>query len=399
MGLVARVVGTLVERLFDLPRGAPVALVRSTNQAAWGQTTVKPRQQVRHLRVTRIVDETRDTRSLWLECDDTLAWQAGQFLTCCVTIDGQEQRRAYSISSLPGDGELRLTVKRLDGGLVSTFLHRELAAGDRLKVLGPSGDFILPQAIVAQGALMAQRASVAQEASPAGNASSTSAVFIAGGVGITPIYPLLTDLLQRDPAARVTLLYASHSASQIIFRDELQALSERYPNLTVSHVLSRAGTQWPGLKGRLDAERLHTLLQPLLATATFFVCGPQGLMDLAIDTLQQQGVEASRILRERFLAAATANQPRPTAAQAINFTRSGLQVVAQPGQTVLGAALAAGVAMDYSCQVGGCGHCRIRVTEGEVAMDEPNCLTDEERAKGYRLACLSYACTALQVDA
>jgi ring-1,2-phenylacetyl-CoA epoxidase subunit PaaE len=377
MGLVARVVGTLVERLFDSPRGAPVASVRSTNQSAWGLPTVKPRQQARHLRVTRIVDETRDTRSLWLECDDTLAWQAGQFLTCCVTIDGQEQRRAYSIASLPGDTELRLTVKRLDGGLVSTFLHRELAAGDRLKVLGPSGDFILPQAVV----------------------SSAPAVFIAGGVGITPIYPLLMDVLQRAPAARVLLLYASHSASQIIFRDELQVLTERYPNLTVSHVISRAGTRWLGLKGRLDAERLHTLLQPVLATATFFVCGPQGLMDLASDYLQQQGVEASRIHRERFLAAATARQPRPTAPQSINFTRSARQVVAQPGQTVLGAALAAGVALDYSCQVGGCGHCRIRVTEGEVAMDEPNCLTDEERAQGYRLACLSYACAALQVDA
>lgn len=93
---------------------------------------------------------------------------------------------------------------------------------------------------------------------------------------------------------------------------------------------------------------------------------------------------------------ATATQEQ---ALTVHFTRQNREIQVKPGQTLLDAALRSGVPLEYGCQVGGCGHCRIRITAGDVTMDEPNCLSDEERAEGYRLACVSYPCSPLSVDA
>ena len=377
MGLVGQVVNSLVERVFAKPRGAPVAVQRRDNQSAWATVTTPARRHGQNLRVFRIVEETPGVRSVWLEApvDEALTWQAGQFLTCCVTVDGVEHRRAYSISSLPGAGGPRLTIKRLECGVVSARLHEALAVGDSLRVIGPSGSFVLPEPLPEE------------------------AVFVAGGAGITPIRAMIEDLLRRRPRSTVHLIQACRDREHLIFADELEQLATRYGNLKMTRVFSRGGEGEGGSGRRLDAESLLALLQPHVRDAAFFVCGPQGLMDLVAEVLSTHGVDPARLRSERFLAAPSTQQSRPLEAQRIEFTRSGVQVIAQPGQTVLDAALGAGVRLEYSCQVGGCGHCRVRVTEGEVAMDEPNCLSEAERAAGYRLACQSRACSSLRVEA
>lgn len=366
MSLLMSLVGKALGRVFADPSRSPVSQPRMDNRQAWAQLPGSTRVLARAVRVVQVVEETADTRSLWLACQDVspLDFQAGQFLTCCFQIDGQEVRRAYSLSNVPGSEYLRITVKRLEAGRVSAFVH-QLQVGDRFHIRGPSGDFVLPETL-------------------------SSAVFIAGGSGITPIRSQIEVLLQRHPGLPVQLIYASRGEQNIIFRNELDALAQAHPQLTLHYLTSRPKTK-----------PLRQLIGNKAATEGrhYFICGPEGFMALAQTTLQALAVAPAQMRSERFLAAATASQPRPTQAQSIHFVRSGKTVQAQPGQSVLEAGLEAGIALEYSCQVGGCGHCRIKVNQGEVVSDEPNCLSDAERDQGYRLACLSYACTSVTVEA
>ncbi len=352
--------------------------IRTANQQAWGRTSVTTGQPARSVTVERIERETADTLSLYLRAEDTapVHYRAGQFLTCCFDVAGEEHRRAYSLSALPDQGHLRITVKRLTDGRVSPLIHERLKTGDRFKILGPSGDFVLTPDI-------------------------HQAVFIAAGAGITPIRGLVEAMLRRDAGQPVTLIYASRNVSNIIFRDELDALAVDHPNLSVHHVLSRPGKTWQGLRGRLDSDRLGSLLNGLDngGRTHYFLCGPEDFLAMAQTTLTQLDVPPARIHLERFLAAARAPRPHPTESQTVHFLRSGKTVNVAPGQSLLEAGLAAGLPLSYSCQVGGCGHCRVRVAEGEVVSDEPNCLSPEEYNQGYRLACLSYPCEETRIDA
>src|SRR5262249_22724134 len=133
------------------------------------------------------------------------------------------------------------------------------------------------------------------------------------------------------------------------------------------------------------------------ATSAYFLCGPIGLMDAAEQGLKARGVAASQIHRERFLAAAQPVQAKPTQPVEIAFHRSHKLVTQQVGETILEAGLREGLALPFSCTVGGCGSCKMRVLEGQVALNEPNCLSSEERVSGHTLACSAYALGRLVV--
>lgn len=374
------ILGNLLDLVFKAERGRPVVLdgaARQRNRQAWSRLESSRPAQGRTLVVTRIEPEAADVVSLYLEPAEAepLSFQAGQFLTCCFQIDGQLQRRAYSISSLPDAPWLRITVKRLPEGLVSSYVQRDLQVGDRFQALGPSGQFVLPERVDA-------------------------ALFVAGGSGITPIRPLIEDLLRRSPQTPVRLLYGCRGPEDIIFKRELEDLAECFPSLKIRWVLSQPGADWQGDSGRIDAAMLREVwseLEPHEQRCAF-VCGPEGLLAMTQETFAQWG-EQGRLRHERFLAAPRTPSRQSDRPQPIYFRASDRQVLAQPGQTLLEAALAAGLELPYSCQVGGCGHCRVRVRSGEVYSDEPNCLTEQEMAEGYRLACLSHACSPVEVDA
>lgn len=352
--------------------------LRAANSDAWTRASSRHAQPARPARIERIERETADTVSLYLQPEDKapVHYRPGQFLTCGFDLDGSEQRRAYSLSALPDRGHLRITIKQLADGRVSPFIHERLSVGDRINILGPSGEFVLAPDV-------------------------HEAVFIAAGAGITPIRGLIEAMLKRDGNERVTLIYASRSPRQVIFREELEALARDHPNFNLYLVLSRPGKGWQGLGGRLDQSRLAGLVAQ---TGTgeqchFYLCGPDDFMQMARESLASLSITPSRIHSERFLPAAREQRPHPTEPQQVRFLQSDRSITVQPGQSLLEAGLDAGLELDYSCQVGGCGHCRVKITQGEVVSDEPNCLSPEEFSQGYRLACLSYPCNATQVDA
>jgi ferredoxin-NADP reductase len=213
-------------------------------------------------------------------------------------------------------------------------------------------------------------------------------VAIAGGSGITPIMSIARSVLAVEPRSRVTLLYGNRTEAAIIFKDELERMvAASGGRLVVRHVIEER-------EGRVDAGTA-----PMGADG-YYVCGPEGMMAAARRALVAGGVDGGRIWEERFSAPARRQEARVESAQPVTIRRAGvsLDVIVPAGATILDAGLAAGVPMALSCAMGGCGACAVRLTEGEVAMDEPNCLAAEERARGTILACVARPLSPCSVE-
>ncbi|MCB9545614.1 MAG: ferredoxin--NADP reductase [Myxococcales bacterium] len=304
----------------------------------------------------------------------------GQFLTLCVRVDGEEHRRAYSLCSDPTrPGELAVAVKRVEGGRVSGHLVARAEAGQRVDVLGPSGSY-----------------GVTLDA-----AASRHLVLVAGGSGITPHLAIAQGVLAVEPQSRVTLVYASRSATDEMFATQLDDLVEQNPDrLRLHRVHERPAPGFAGQAGRLDAAGAAAAVAALPTDAAgYFVCGPAPMMEAVTAALAAHGVSPDRVHLERFTPGPRA-RGAATTPQPVVIWRGGASIgtEAAPGRTLLEAGLAAGVAMPYSCAMGGCGACRVRLTAGDVVMDEPNCLTDRERAEGHVLACVARAAGPVQIE-
>jgi ferredoxin-NADP reductase len=346
--------------------------------ARWG--TPLPHQVRRRLRVVEVIQETPTVRTFVLEAAEParpLDYAAGQHLTLLVDIDGTTHRRCYSFSTSPAAGTRpAITVKRTAGGRVSHYLHEHVRAGDTLNSTEPTGPFTLPTDA----------------------ANSRTVVFIAGGVGITPLVSLVEALLVAEPQSRAILLCGNRSEEEIIFRSRLAALESTFAGrLSVRHALDAPPADWRGITGPLDGSRV---LEALGATDadTCFVCGPEPMMQSVCAALETRGIARERIRTERFVYASAAATQVPAHAAEITFAASGRRVTAQPGQTILQAGLAAGVDLPFSCTMGGCGACKVKKSAGEVVLSEPNCLTDREREEGYVLACCCYADTPVTIE-
>ncbi len=346
------------------PRRTPLTVV------AGG--AVAPSIDGRPLTVDEVVRETPDAVSLWLRDPNgaALAFVPGQFLTLVVDVGGQPLRRAYSVSSHAQDGpRVRITIKAMPDGRASHQLNRTASVGQTLRVLGPSGDFTW-------------------------EGGDDELVLIGGGSGVTPLMAIALAALRADDGPRVTLVYGNRRLEDVIFLRELEALAAAHPSrFTVRHVLEEAPLAWEGGHGRLDAQQLEAQLDAVAPSdeALFYVCGPEPMMDAARQLLEARGVPAARRREERFSQPAQREAPVSTDPQPATVTRSGAtkHFEVPAGETLLAAGLRAGVRMPFSCTMGGCGACKCRLVDGEVAMEAPNCLSPEERAQGFVLACVA----------
>ncbi|HEX4446950.1 MAG TPA: iron-sulfur cluster-binding domain-containing protein, partial [Polyangiaceae bacterium] len=207
-----------------------------------------------------------------------------------------------------------------------------------------------------------------------------------------------------EPDTRIALVYGNGGLEDVIFKDALDALAAEHASgaaggprrFRVRHVLERPPPSWDGGSGRLDGDALARELDALddadLASAEYFLCGPAPMMAAARASLENRGVAPSRIREERFVSAHALPGASPSAAShevTLRMRDGERRVVVAAGRTVLETALDAGLDMPFSCAVGGCGTCRVRLARGSLVMDEPNCLSTQERAEGYVLACVS----------
>jgi ferredoxin-NADP reductase/predicted pyridoxine 5'-phosphate oxidase superfamily flavin-nucleotide-binding protein len=332
---------------------------------------------LREVRIAEVRRETPSSVTLVLEdagdSPGSFDFQPGQFFTLVTDIDGRPARRAYSASSAPGSSRLEVTVKHVEGGRFSTHVHRRFRTGDRLALRGPSGSF---------------------HAEPQ---PPDEIVLIAAGSGVTPMMSMIrTQLASRTGRDRITLLYSSRSEEEIIFADELAKLAKDNPDrLSVTHVLT-------GRDGRLDADRVHGWITGLSPApdAHYYVCGPEPLMDAVQSVLTGLEVPDELVHSERYTSGAD-TMVAATVPQEMIVEQDGHLVgtsVVEPGQTLLDAGLASGLPMPYSCTVGNCGECMVRLRSGDVAQNEPNCLTPQQKADGYVLACVSCPLSKVTLD-
>ncbi|GBQ32790.1 flavodoxin reductase [Gluconacetobacter sacchari DSM 12717] len=340
------------------------------------------------LRVTELRRETPDAVSITFEIPDDLRedyrYEAGQYLTLKTEIDGEELRRSYSICSCPDDGEMRIAVKQIESGAFSTWVNTVLRPGDLLDVMTPTGRFGLQN-------------------SP-GNGRTH--VAFAAGSGITPVLSIARTVLAREPQSRFCLFYGNRSIDTILFRSELEDLKDRYlERLSVFHVLSREEQDLPVLNGRLDAAKarlLLTALVPARDVAHAFLCGPSEMIEEIEGALRGLGLAEGQIHAERFVSAFSGvPRPRPvvspTAAPAhvaaliVDGKRREVPVAAD--ETILDAALRAGLDLPFACKGGMCSTCRAKVVEGAVEMEVNYALEPWETEAGFVLTCQARAKT------
>ena len=330
---------------------------------------------LREVRIAEVRRETPSAVTLVLEdagSPGVFDFRPGQFFTLVTDIDGRPVRRAYSASSAPGASRLEVTVKRVEGGRFSTHVHRNLRAGDRLSVRGPSGSF---------------------HADPA---AAHEVVLIAAGSGVTPMMSMIRTLLAAPEAGRITLLYSNRDEQEVIFSDELLRLAKENPGrLSVTHILTRH-------HGRLDFAGVRGWLTELAPSddARYYLCGPEALMDTVQGVLTEFGVPGDRVHHERYTSGADTTTATTVPQEMVveNDNHEVGSVVVEPGQTLLDAGLAAGLPMPYSCTVGNCGDCMVRLRAGEVAMNGPNCLTPQQKSDGYILTCVGCPLSKVTLD-
>jgi 3-ketosteroid 9alpha-monooxygenase subunit B len=320
------------------------------------------------LRIRRVVRETADAVSLVLDvpddCSHLYRYRAGQFLTVRVTVDGRDLRRCYSMSSAPVEDELRITVKRDPGGVVSNWINDAVAEGDELHAAPPEGRFVLRDSA----------------------SDSDEMVAFAGGSGITPIMSLVRTVL-ADTSRPIRLFYANRGPDSVIFDETLGGLAERHRDrLAVTHHFdSASGVVSPSAIGSFIAG---------VGAADYYICGPAPYMDTVETALAATGVPKGRVHLERFTAAQI--PPGPPAEPAdvteqvvIDLDRQKTTAAYRSGNTLLQTARMAGLRAPASCETGSCGTCMARVVEGSARMLNNDALDEDEVEQGWVLTCQS----------
>ncbi len=303
----------------------------------------------------------------------------GQHLTLRAMIDGVEQRRSYSICSGPGEALLRIGIRCLPGGAFSSHARATWRVGRCVDVMPPAGRFVFTPDPAATGRYLA----------------------IVAGSGITPVLAILKAALAAEPGSRFTLLYGNRSLASTMFRQELADLKDRYlDRLSLFLLFSREAQDVAGLNGRLDAPTLQRLLPVARAGGAIgraYLCGPSAMIETARAVLRDSGLAERAILSERFTASGI--PPTPPRAVAVGETPAAhatlitqgvrREVPVLAGESLIDAALRAGIEVPYACRGGMCCTCRARLLEGEVRMAVNYSLEPWEIAAGYVLTCQS----------
>ncbi|ABW12391.1 Oxidoreductase FAD-binding domain protein [Parafrankia sp. EAN1pec] len=323
--------------------------------------TLAARHRYHPLRVLRLVRETSEARSIVFEVPSELtevfAYEAGQFVTLRVTLDGETHVRSYSMSSSPLlDGELRVTVKRVPGGLISNWLNDTLGEGDVLEVNPPGGSFSLDR-------------------------GDHDIVAFAAGSGITPVFSIVRTALATSHR-RIRVLYANRDRAAAIFGDELDALAAQYPGrLTVEHHEDLVR----GFVHRDQVDRAAGDVE----TAAYYICGPGGFMDVVEAGLRDLGADPSRVHIERFTPAEEPPPAGPADDITVTIKLGGKTVTTahRRDSTLLQTARYAGLRAPSSCETGSCATCMARVVQGRAEMRINDALTPDEVAEGWVLTC------------
>ncbi len=370
---------------------APSPHVPQPPQRHAGPAQGVPSRWKGQLEVAKIFSETPNVKTFRLanptHAELPFTYQAGQFLTLGVTIEGKPAKRAYSISSHPCEHDaLDLTIKREDHGLVSRFMHDVVKEGDILDVEAAYGNLTFY------------------------GLGNQPLVLIGGGVGITPLMSVLRCMISCGMENPIYLLYACKSISDFVFREELEFLRERHPNLKLLVAVNHLEGEFPwAYEGRLTKEKIIESV-PEIANSRIHLCGPPPMMQAMRTALGELGVSQDQIKTEAFgptatppqapLSKADLKEPTPILEHfpTVTFTRSGKSAPIPPDKSVLEVSEQIGVDIPWVCRVGICGTCKVKLISGEVFMEVQEALTGEDKKHGIILACQAKTTKNIQIE-
>ncbi len=331
--------------------------------------------------VVSVHEEVPGVKTFTVAYDDgsSFSYRAGQFITLVFNHTGTEERRSYSISSLPDNPKrLSFTVKRVANGICSRWLTDIVKVGDKLFTTGISGFFCIPD-------------------SPD---EYKQVIFFGAGIGITPMIPMIQWLLKNRPDAFVTLIYSNRTQPETAFYEQLTLLLRQYPGrLSIEFLYS---TSFNLLRARLNKSLTTTLLNEYLrvpaSETLFYVCGPTNYMRMVTYALTEYGIDKSRIKKEIFNkdnVGFKASKPDDTDTHTVTISvgnRVFTFATTYP-DTILSAAKKNGLSMPYSCETGLCGSCAAICTSGKMWHAHNEVLTDSDLREGRILTC-----TATPID-
>lgn len=349
------------------------------------------------LKVLDIRKETKDCVSVAFFIPEDLKskfeFKAGQYITLKFEIAGEEYRRSYSICSAPSDEEFRVAVKKVSGGVVSTFINEKINAGDTIAVMPPMGTFIIE---------------------PNENATNDY-VFIAAGSGITPILSQIKTLIYNEPKSKMYLIYGNRSVEEVIFLKELEELKANFGHRFqldivysgvkesggfLSKLFGKKETTNGNLVGRINASKVRALLRlnTIISqdSAHYFLCGPSGVITESKNALKSINIKPENVHIEHFTSPDQAKRPQNVdfgnlkqdeALVTVILNNEEHLIKVKPGQTILDAALKAKLEAPYSCKSAVCSTCMAKKLSGDIDMDQNYVLSEHQLNEGFVLCC------------
>lgn len=338
------------------------------------------------LKVADVRQETPECVSIAFEVPTDLKEQfqflPGQYLTLRLKQGEQEIRRSYSICAAPSEGALRVAIKAVKGGKFSTLANDTLRKGDLVEVMPPLGKFT-PRHV------------------------GKRYLAFAAGSGITPVMGIMKEVLLQEPESEFTLVFGNRNRANIIFREEIEGLKNRYmERLRIYHVLSRELMDVPLFNGRINSEKCKQFCETLIDLKQIdevFLCGPEEMILSLRETLLSEGMPQGSVHMELF---SSPDQPKrshekwkeehakqegPTSKVSIRLDGVTFDMdLAYSGSSILDAALTQGADLPYACKGGVCSTCRAKLIEGEVEMEVNYALEPDELKKGFILTCQSH---------
>jgi glycine betaine catabolism B len=332
----------------------------------------------------QVRQETHDVKTFMFSAASArlMRYAPGQFMTFELEIGERIMHRCYTLSSTPTRPDmLSITVKRVPGGTVSNWLHDHLQEGDNVRVLGPAGEFscfLQPPA------------------------AAPKYLFLSAGSGITPLMSMsraMHDLARGDD---IVFVHSARTPADIIFAQELELMARNLAHFRLGLVCERRGDypMWAGFTGQLNLAVLHNIAVDFLQREVY-TCGPAPYMAAVRRMLEEAGFDMAHYHEESFSFDAAPVETSGSAVQPttqetdqppayrLHFSRSGDAVTCEAGQTVLQAALAAGMRMPTSCTRGLCGTCKTKMVSGQVDMQHAGGIRQREIDQGWILPCCS----------
>ncbi|MBE9489270.1 MAG: phenylacetate-CoA oxygenase/reductase subunit PaaK [Bacteroidetes bacterium] len=336
------------------------------------------------IKVTEVYKETKDTSIVTFDIpehlQDNFKFIQGQHLTLKKDINGKDVRRSYSLCSSPIENKWKVAIKQIPGGVFSTYANSELKSGDTLEIMEPTGNFYVD---------------VESE-------TSKNYIAFAAGSGITPLLSIIKTHLTLEPKSTFKLFYLNQTVKSIIFKEEIEQLKNKFfGRFQVFYFLTKEQRDIPFLNGRFDKEKLAILTKTFIDiedTNHCFICGPQDMIFLIRDELQEAGLAKEKIHYELFFSGSTDAVDKKIA-EALEHKAEGTEVTIIDGgkefhfvmdddyDTILDGALAAGADLPFACKGGVCSTCKCKIIEGSVEMKLNYALEENEVRNNFVLSC------------